>query len=286
MVKDRLRSAALAAALCCAPLGAQAQAAGEDPVVARVNGQEILRSQVESVRQMLPPQYRELPMKDLFPVLVRQLVDTKLMADAARGAKLDQDEAVKRRLAMSADRVLEQAYVDDQLKRQVTDEALKARYAEASKEFKPTPQVRARHILVATERDARTVIADLEKGGDFAKIAQERSRDGAATKGGDLGYFGQGDMVPAFAEAAFKMKPGEVTKAPVQTQFGWHVIKVEDRRTYSGPSFEEAREELFTAVSQETMDKVLDGLREKAQIETFGPDGPDAAPEIRLVPRR
>jgi len=286
MVKDWMRSAALAAALGCAPLAVAAQAAGDDPVVARVNGQDILRSQVEAIRQMLPPQYRELPMKDLFPVLLRQMVDTKLMADAARAAKLDQDEAVKRRLAMSADRVLEQAYVDDQLKRQVTDEVLKARYAEASKEFKPTAQVRARHILVATERDARTVITDLEKGGDFAKIAQERSRDGAAAKGGDLGYFGQGDMVPAFAEAAFKMKPGEVSKAPVQTQFGWHVIKVEDRRTYSGPSFEEAREELFAAVSQEAMDKVLEDLREKAQIETFGPDGPDAAPEIRLVPRR
>jgi peptidyl-prolyl cis-trans isomerase C len=286
MLKDRMRSAGLAGVLLCLPLAAAAQAPAGDPVVARVNGADILRSQVVAVQQMLPAQYRDLPFKDLFPVLVRQLVDTKLLADAAREAKLDQDDGVKRRLAMANDRVLEQVYVDDQLKRRVTDDTLKARFAEMSKDFKPTPQVRARHILLATERDARAVIADLEKGGDFAKIAQERSRDGAAAKGGDLGYFGQGDMVPAFAEAAFKLKPGEYSKAPVQTQFGWHVIRVEDRRTFSGPSFEEAREELFNTVSQETVDKVLDSLREKAAIETFGPDGPDAAPEIKLVPRR
>ena len=285
MVTNRVRTAGAAVAvllLAAAPAAAQG---ADDPVVARVNGQEIVRSQVEAVQQALPAQFRELPMKDLFPVLIRQIVDTKLLAGAAREAKVDQAEPVKRRLAMATDRVLEEAYVSAELKKRLTDDVLRKRYAEASKEFKPTQQVRARRILVASERDARAVIADLEKGGDFAKIAQERSRDGAAAKGGDLGYFGQGDMVPAFAEAAFKMKPGEYSKAPVQTQFGWHVIRVEDRRTYAGPSFEEAKEELYNEMSQEAVDKILEGLRQNAQIEMFGPDGPDAAPEIRLVPR-
>jgi len=268
-----------------APSAAPGPSATEDPVVARVNGRDILRSQIVEMQQSLPAQFRDLPLKELFPILLRQLVDTRLVAEAARSARLDQDEQVKKRINTLTDRVLEQAYVEREVKKEVTDERLRSRYQAIAKEFKPTPQVRARHILVASEGAARAVIADLDKGGDFARIARDKSSDGAAQRGGDLGYFGQGDMVPAFAGAAFKLKPGEYTKAPVQTQFGWHVIRVEDQRTYAGPSFEEAREELHAAATQEAAEKVVETLRGTANIETFSLDGPDARPEIRLLPR-
>jgi peptidyl-prolyl cis-trans isomerase C len=133
--------------------------------------------------------------------------------------------------------------------------------------------VHARHILVPTEAEAKSVIAELEKGADFAALAKKYSKDPGAESGGDLGYFGHDDMVKEFADAAFALSPGQYTKTPVKTEFGWHVIKVEDRRAGKPPSFEEAREQLSREIAHGIIDGKLHDLRNAAKIEEFGLDG-------------
>jgi len=134
-------------------------------------------------------------------------------------------------------------------------------------------EVHARHILVANEDAAKKIIADLKKGGDFAALAKQHSTDPGAQNGGDLGFFKKDDMVPAFAEAAFALKPGEISATPVKTQFGYHVIKVEERRAAPPPSFEEAKEELRQRVIQEAVSKVSDAALAGAKVERMNLDG-------------
>ncbi|HEX7967838.1 MAG TPA: peptidylprolyl isomerase, partial [Stellaceae bacterium] len=167
------------------------------------------------------------------------------------------------------------------LEKSVTDQKLHARYDKFVKEAPPREDVHARHILVGSEDEAKAVIAELKKGGDFAKIAQEKTTDPSGkTSGGDLGYFTKEDMVPEFADAAFKLKPGEITQTPVKTQFGWHVIKVEDRRQAKPPTFEQIKPRLANEVSRELVGDKLNELKTAAKIEVFNLDGskPGGAP--------
>ncbi|HEX7968464.1 MAG TPA: peptidylprolyl isomerase, partial [Stellaceae bacterium] len=227
---------ALSLALLAAPAWAQTAkpakpAAGSDPVVARVNGAELHRSDVVEALRGLPPQVQQQPMDKLYPALLDQMVGTMLVSQEGRKQKLQNDTEVKKRLALAQDQIIADAYVQRMLEKSVTDQKLHARYDKFVKEAPPREEVHARHILVGSEDEAKAVIAELKKGGDFAKLAQDKTTDPSGkTSGGDLGYFTKEDMMPEFADAAFKLKPGEITQTPVKTQFGWHVIKVEDRR--------------------------------------------------------
>ena len=131
----------------------------------------------------------------------------------------------------------------------------------------------ARHILVEKEDDAKAIIAALDKGADFATLAKEKSTDPAKDNGGDLGFFSREDMVPEFADAAFKLQKGEYTKTPVHSQFGWHVIKVEDRRTAAPPSFEDSKQQLTNELAREVIGAKIKDLRSGAKIEMFALDG-------------
>jgi len=159
------------------------------------------------------------------------------------------------------------------VKAKVSDDVLKKKYDAFIKENPPQEEVRARHILLKTEKEANDALAELKKGADFAAVAKSKSTDGSARDGGDLGYFSRGDMVAEFSDAAFAMKPGEVSKAPVKSQFGWHLIKVEDRRLSTAPSFEETKDQLRTEVSQEMAGELVEELRGKAKVERFDLDG-------------
>ena len=142
----------------------------------------------------------------------------------------------------------------------------------------------ARHILVASEADAIAIIAELKKGGDFAAIAKSHSSDPAAAEGGDLGWFKQGDMLPEFSAAAFALKPGEVTDKPVHTSYGWHVIRVEERRVAAPPSFEQARDELRSHMIQEGVQKLVANARAGVKVEKFNADGSTARPTDTAEP--
>ncbi len=253
--------------------------AGDDPVVARVNGTEIHRSEVVIALRTLPAQAQQQPMEKLYPVLLEDLVNATLVAQAARKQKLGDDPEVKKQLAFAQDRIFEQVYLDRLLEKSVTDQKLHARYDKYVKEAPPREEVSARHILLPTEDEAKAVIAELKKGADFAKLAQEKTTDPSGkTSGGDLGYFAHDQMVPDFADAAFKLKKGEFSQTPVKTQFGWHVIKVEDRRTAKPPSFEEAKQQLSNLVAREIIVEKVKELRTGAKIETFALDGGKLAP--------
>jgi peptidyl-prolyl cis-trans isomerase C len=170
--------------------------------------------------------------------------------------------------------IVAEAYVHHTVQPKITDARIKARYDELSAKFKPQDEVRARHILVANEDDANAIVKQLKDGADFAKLAEEKSKDtGSAKQGGDLGYFTHDAMVKPFADAAFSMKPGDVSDKPVKTEFGYHIIKVEDKRKSSPPPLAEVRDQIANQLGQEMTNDLVKGLEAKAKIERYNIDG-------------
>jgi len=246
----------------------------DDVVVAVVNGQKVMRSEVEMMAASLPPQYRQMPLQLIFPALLDQVINTKILASEGRKQNLQNDPEVKRRMAMIEDRLIQDAYEQKEIGKKITPAALRARYDQQVASLPPEEEVNARHILVKTEDEAKAIITDLKKGGDFAKIAKDKSTDtGSGSQGGELGWFKKGDMVGEFADAAFALKKGEVSTAPVKTQFGFHVIKLEDRRPAKPPTFEDMEEDLRVQMEREIGAAMIDEMRGKAKIERFNLDG-------------
>jgi peptidyl-prolyl cis-trans isomerase C len=244
-----------------------------NPVVARVDGTELRLSDVEAAQHNLPPQAQKLPLEQIYPMLLDRLVDGMLITEAGRKEHLDRDPEVQDRLKHYEDRLIQEAYINRAVKPAETEDGLRTRYQTFLKEKPAHEEVHASHILLATEAEAKSVIAELDKGADFAALAKKYSKDPGAESGGDLGYFGHDDMVKEFSDAAFALPKGQYSKTPVKTEFGWHVIKVEDRRTGKPPSFEEAREQLSRDLAHEIIDAKLHDLRGAAKIEEFGLDG-------------
>ncbi|HEX7006491.1 MAG TPA: peptidylprolyl isomerase [Alphaproteobacteria bacterium] len=272
-----LRAAAVAAALALSGAfaeGAVAEATKPaDPVVAKVAGEDIHLSDLEAAKQQLPDQLRAMPTALIYQPLLERVIDGKLLAAASRKANLADDAEVKKRMAELQERVMQDVYLEREINARITDEAIQKRYEAYIKDHKAEEQVRARHILVRTREEAETIIKEIGKGGDFAEIAKARSIDPARAQGGDLGFFGRGEMVPEFAVEAFKLQPGAYTKEPVKTQFGWHIIKVEERRTKPAPALGEVREELVQAMTNEAFNEVMAGLKKGVAIERFTIDG-------------
>src|SRR5579885_157950 len=266
--------------MAAAPTMAQTPAAAaQDPVVARVNGTELRRSEVLAAREMLPAQVQQMPFEQIYPQLLDTLVTNMLAAQAGRKQKLADDPEVKKRLQWAQDQIIEEVYLSRYIRGAMTDDRIKARYDQFLKDQKPQDQVNAKHILVKTEDEAKAVIADLKKGADFAAIAKDKSNDpGTKATGGDLGWF---------TNAAFKVQKGQYTETPVKTQFGYHVILLVDRRTAPPPSLEEARPQVVALLQRELIDQKVKELRTGAKIETFNLDGskPTAAPAAPAAPK-
>ncbi|MDP6343132.1 MAG: peptidylprolyl isomerase [Alphaproteobacteria bacterium] len=261
-----------------APLGAQT--VDDDQVVASVNDSKIHFRDVREAFQSLPEQYRDVPLPQIYQALIQQLVERRLVLLAAEKAKLGDDAEVQRMLRQARDRILERAYVNHQVEKAATEERLRARY-EAEKGGAGGPEeVHARHILLESKEDAEHALAELGKGVDFAALAKKLSKGPSGAQGGDLGFFAKGDMVPEFAQAAFALKPGEVS-APVKTQFGWHIIKLVARRQAKGPSFAERAPALRQEIAREVIGESLGTLAKGAEIKVFNLDGtPGKVPAI------
>ncbi len=270
--RNHIAAAVVAAAAALAapwPLVAQES---EDPVVAVVDGEEIRRSTVEEVRGSLP-QLQQVPLEMVYEQLLDHVIISHLLTSKAREAGLADDPEVQQRLKMLEEQILQQAYLAERVDDAMTDERLRAAYDEYVESNPPQEQVRARHILLDSEEAAREAIAAIEGGAAFEEVARERSTGPTAENGGDLGYFSREDMVEPFAEAAFGMEAGEVSAEPVQTQFGWHVIKVEDRRMSEPPAFAEMRDELRRNLAEQVAQEEVARLREEADIDRFALDG-------------
>jgi peptidyl-prolyl cis-trans isomerase C len=254
--------------------GTPADSAAPDPVLATVNGQPIRASDLNAALETLPPQARSMPPQQLYPMLLDQLIDGRALVFEARKTGLDKDPGVERQMLAAQDRALQSALLNKVVRPQVSDEAVKARYDEQVAGKGGEPEVHARHILVGDEATAKKVIAELKKGGDFAALSKQYSKDpGAAQQGGDLGFFKKADMVPAFSTVAFELKDGEVTQVPVHTQFGWHVIQVIEHRTDAPQTFDQARDELRQAMVQAAVQKEVALARAEVKVEKFNADG-------------
>jgi peptidyl-prolyl cis-trans isomerase C len=280
--------AALGILLLSTPVWAQQPSADEDTVVAIVDGVAIHRSELEEVARGLPEQFRQMPLQALYGILLDRVIDFRLLANAAERLEVADDPAVEAALARARADVLRDALVQQKIREETTADKLRERYEglKQSEDF-AQEEVHARHILTESEEEAKAVIEELQGGADFAALAEERSVGPSAQGGGDLGFFRREQMVPEFAEAAFALEPGEITTEPVQTQFGWHVIKVLDRRT-AEPTFAESEPQLRQELARDIVTALVADLREDAEIERFNLDGTplqvapeagDAAPE-------
>lgn len=256
---------ALAAGLAVSP--AFSAEPKKDTVVANVNGTDIKIGVMADFARQMGPQGAKAP----YDVLLEVVINNQLVYEQAKKDKVDSDPEIKMALKRIEMQMVSQAYMQKKVRPSVTDAAVKARYDQLVKDFVSVEEVRARHILVETEEAARSIIGELARGSDFAELAKTRSKDQAP--GGDLGYFAKKDMVPEFANAAFAMRPGELSKAPVKSQFGYHVIKVEDKRMSSIPPFDQAKNAVAQEIAEGIQQKIVSDLREKAKIKRFGPDG-------------
>lgn len=273
MLKTALRAAAAATVLLVAAAPAFA---ADDPVVAKVDGSEIHRSEIVEMKDRMAqqmPQLQAMPLEAVFNNLVDQAITQRLLSAQAQKAGLADDAEVKKQLEQIRQGLMQRVYLTREVEKRVTDEKVRAAYDELVKNSPPQDEVHARHILVDSEAKAKEIIKKLKKGSSFEDLAKSDSADaGSGKRGGDLGYFTKDAMVPEFAEAAFAMKPGDVSKEPVKTSFGWHIIKVEDRRKSAPPPFEEVKEPLRGQVSENIIQEVIADLRKAAKVEVIAPE--------------
>jgi peptidyl-prolyl cis-trans isomerase C len=192
---------------------------------------------------------------------------------AARRARLDQDAEVRARIRRAEEQELQQAWLSREIATRVDDAAVRARYDRDIASRPAEEEVRARHILVPTESEARAALAEIRGGADFMAVAQRRSTGPGAREGGDLGFFRRADMVPEFAEAAFQLQPGQVSENPVRSPFGWHVIKVEERRTAAPPPFDEVSQAIRQQLMEAEVQAAVERARTAARVERFNLDG-------------
>ncbi len=248
--------------------------AAADPVVAKVNGQPITLGDLKDAVQSLPQNAQSLPPQTLYPMLLDQMIDGRALVAEAQRTGLDKDPAVQRQVAAAKEQALETALLHKEIAPLVTEAAVRARY-DSDVAGKPgEEEVHARHILVPDEATAKQIIAELNKGADFAALSKQYSKDpGAAQQGGDLGWFKKDEMVPEFADAAFALQPGQIDQTPVHTQFGWHVIQVLEKRTDPPPSFEQASQELRQKMIQQAVQQAVAHARAQVQVEKFNLDG-------------
>jgi peptidyl-prolyl cis-trans isomerase C len=245
----------------------------ETKIVATVDGKPIFLSEIIGMAQRLPEQYRKMSLEAVYPSLLTRAIDSKLVTLEGRRAGFSKDPDVKKRLLDVEDQIISEIFLTKTIGSQVTEEALQKIYSETKSEMASGDQIKARHILLDSEEKAMEIIKKLQAGGEFAKLASEYSTGPSAASGGDLGWFGEGQMVPEFSKAAFALNPGDIVTRPVKTQFGWHIILVEDRKVSAPPSFDEAKEQLASTMSQKLLKELIETLRTKAKIVRFKADG-------------
>jgi len=267
--------AACLVALLAVPAFAQPKGAAKgDPIVARVNGQVLHRSDVQLAMSTLPPQARRAPAQEVYLQVLNRMANSLLLAQASRKAGMDREPGVKSEIKLTVNNVLAGAYVTSLARKEITKAKLKEAYEKYKKAASHQIEVRARHILVKTEKEAKEIIAELNKGASFVKLAKEKTIDPPGkANGGDLGYFTRNEMVPAFAAAAFALKKGEWTQSPVHTQYGWHVIKVLDRRPVKVGTYKEVAPRIAQRMEAEIAAKKIQELRKRAKFELFDPNG-------------
>ena len=274
-MKFGLASTAVAGCLGFALLaGLPVRAEEANPVLAKVNGAEIRASDVALAEEELGPSLAQMDPATKKENVLSFLIDMKIVSKEAEDKKIADRDDFKTRLAFARNRLLMDNLLAVEGKAATTDENMKKVYEDAAKQITGEQEVHARHILVETEDQAKKVEEDLKKGADFAELAKKESKDPGASDGGDLGFFTKDQMVPEFSAAAFALEPGKISD-PVKTQFGWHIIKVEEKRTRKAPDFEQVKPQIETYVVRKAQADYVAKLRTAAKVERL--DKPDDA---------
>jgi peptidyl-prolyl cis-trans isomerase C len=253
---------------------APAPAAPADPkeVVATVNGKPITRQDVIESAANLPPQYQQ-QIDSIFPQLLNRLIGFELVSAKGRAEGLADNPEVQKLVKQFEDEAIRQVYFSDYVKKAVTDDAIKTVYDADLAAHPPQAEIRAAHILVKTEDEAKAIIDQLNKGADFAQLAKEKSVDTQSGKdGGELGWFSKDTMVKEFSDAAFAMQRGDISKTPVKSQFGWHIIKIEDSRMQIPPTLDQRKDDIRQALAQEAAHKLVQDLITGAKVEYTKPE--------------
>ncbi|WP_439923393.1 peptidylprolyl isomerase [Nitrobacter sp. JJSN] len=265
----RVRLAASALGGCLAVtllIGTPVRADDLNPVLAKVNGSEIRQSDVNVAEEELGPSLAQMDPAAKQDNVLSFLIDMKIIAKAAEDKKIENSEDFKKRLAFTRDRLLMDKLLASEGKAAITPDAMKTVYEDASKQITSEQEVHARHILVPTEEEAKKIEDQLKKGADFAELAKKESKDPGASDGGDLGFFTKEQMVPEFSQVAFALEPGKISD-PVKTQFGWHIIKVEEKRARKAPDFNQVKPQIEQYVTRKAQADYVAKLRETAKIE-------------------
>jgi peptidyl-prolyl cis-trans isomerase C len=251
-----------------------------NPVLAKVNGSEIRQSDVTLAEEELGPSLAQMDPATKKENVLAFLIDMKIVAKAAEDKKIEDRPDFKARLGFTRNRLLMDNLLAAEGKAAATDEAMKKVYQEAAKQIESEQEVHARHILVETEDEAKAIEADLKKGADFAELAKTKSKDPGAADGGDLGFFTKDQMVPEFSAVAFALEPGKISD-PVKSQFGWHIIKVEEKRNRKAPDFEQVKPQIETYVTRKAQAEYVAKLRESAKVERMDQAANTPAPETK-----
>lgn len=260
-----------------APLGAKA-----DPVIGSVDGKLIYLSDLTRVANTLPEQMRNLPFDSIMPVLLDRIIDHEALVMTSRRAGLERDAEIQRAMRAAADQVLERAWLAQVTPSKVTEAAIGARYNRQYANRPATDEVHARHILVGTEAEAKAVLEELKGGADFASVARVVSKDPDGKQGGDLGFFRRDQVWPGFADVAFSLQPGQVGPVAIHNEFGWHIVKVEERRLVAPPTLSEVRDKIREELTTEAVRQAIADARSQLIIHKFNLDGSeiDAGPRL------
>lgn len=240
----------------------------EDVVVATVNGEKIMASQLDANFKEAKAHGQPMTDKALKALTLTQMIDNMLVLQAAKSADVQNTAQYKELLAQANERIMQEVFLQQQTMKRLSDDDLQKQYKEFLEEQKDMKEVWARHILVQDKSKAEELIKELEKGEDFVTLAANFSIDKTAKTGGDLGYFTRGVMIPEFEYAAFGLDKGQYTHEPVQTRFGWHIIKVEDIRSMPKPSFQDIKPILVARATKNLLGDILKDLRAKSTIDT------------------
>src|SRR4051795_3263291 len=284
-IKFGLASTAVAGCLALALLaGLPVRAEEANPVLAKVNGAEIRASDVALAEEELGPSLAQMDPATKKDNVLSFLIDMKIVSKEAEDKKIADRDDFKTRLAFARNRLLMDNLLAAEGKAATTDENMKKVYEDAAKQITGEQEVHARHILVETEDQAKKIEAELKKGADFAELAKKESKDPGASDGGDLGFFTKDQMVPEFSTAAFALEPGKISD-PIKTQFGWHIIKVEEKRARKAPDFEQVKPQIETYVVRKAQADYVAKLRQTAKVERMDKaDDTAAKPDAAKAP--
>ncbi len=263
----KVRKVAVAATIALAGLASFAVAHAQEKALATVNGKPLTEADIKLAEAELGAELQQLPEGSRRRILLEYLIENQVFSDAAENAKLASGPDYEARINYWRRRALRDMFFEKTVKASIKDEDAKAFYDEQIKQIKPEEEVNASHILVKDEAKAKEIADKLAKGGDFAALAKEYSEDpGSKENGGNLGYFGHGQMVPEFETAAFALEKGKIS-APIKSPFGFHIIKLEDKRMRQPPPFDAVKDRIVNSLLQKKAQATSLELRSAAKVE-------------------